>query len=151
LMAFAALGAAASYVQKYLSTAVGQHVMHDLRHALYHHVHRMSLPFFEKRRTGDLVVRLTSDVDAAQDFFSTALLSATMDVLTLVGMLAIMLYLDWRFTLLSVTVAPLLFILVSRRTHRIRQAAREVKYRESMLASVIQETVSAIRTVRAFR
>jgi len=150
LLAFAALGAAASYAQKYLSTAVGQHVMHDLRHTLYHHVHRMSLPFFEKRRTGDLVVRLTSDVDAAQDFFSTALLSATMDVLTLVGMLAIMLYLDWRFTLLSVAVAPLLFVLVSRRTHRIRQAAREVKHRESMLASVIQETVSAIRTVRAF-
>ena len=150
VLAIAALGAGASYVQKYLTTAVGQHVMHDLRQALYHHVHRLSLPFLETRRTGDMVVRLTSDVDAAQDFLSTGLLSATMDVLTLGGMLAIMLYLDWRFTLLSLAVAPLLFAVVYGRTHRIRQAAREVKQRESAVASIVQEAVSAIRTVRAF-
>ena len=150
VLAIAALGAAASYVQKYLTTAVGQHVMHDLRQALYHHVHRLSLPFLETRRTGDMVVRLTSDVDAAQEFLSTGLLSATIDVLTLGGMLAIMLYLDWRFTLLSLAVAPLLFAVVYGRTHRIRQAAREVKQRESAVASIVQEAVSAIRTVRAF-
>ena len=150
VLAIAALGAAASYVQKYLSTAVGQHVMHDLRQALYHHVHRLSLPFLETRRTGDMVVRLTSDVDAAQEFLSTGLLSATIDVLTLGGMLAIMLYLDWRFALLSLAVAPLLFAVVYGRTHRIRQAAREVKQRESAVASIVQEAVSAIRTVRVF-
>ena len=71
-----------------------------------------------------MVVRLTSDVDAAQDFFSTGLLSAAMDVLTLGGMLAIMLYLDWRFTLLSLAMAPLLFAVVYRRTHRIRDRRR---------------------------
>jgi subfamily B ATP-binding cassette protein MsbA len=65
-------------------------------------------------------------------------------------MLAVMLYLDWRFALLSLAIAPLLFAVVYRRTHRIREAAREVKRRESALASLVEETVAAIRTVRAF-
>jgi ATP-binding cassette subfamily B protein len=150
LLAITAIGAAGSFVQKYLSTAVGQHITQDLRQALYHHVQRLSLPFFETRRTGDLIVRLTSDVDAAQDFFSTALLSMAMDLLTLGGMLAVMLYLDWRFTLLGLGIAPLLFAVVYRRTHRIKQAAREVKERESGVASIVQESIAAIRTVRAF-
>jgi ATP-binding cassette subfamily B protein len=150
LLAITALGAAGSYVQKYLSTAVGQHITQDLRQTLYHHIHSLSLPFFETRRTGDLIVRVTSDVDAAQDFFSTALLSIAMDLLTLGGMLAVMLYLDWRFTLLGLAVAPLLFVVVYRRTHRIKQAARDVKEHEGAIASLVQESVAAVRTVRAF-
>jgi subfamily B ATP-binding cassette protein MsbA len=150
VIGIAAIGAVASYVQKSFSTSVGQHVMHDLRLTLYHHAHRLALPYFDNGRTGDMVVRLTSDVDAAQDFFSNGLLGAAMDVLTLGGMLAVMLYLDWRFALLSLAIAPLLFAVVYRRTHRIREAAREVKRRESALASLVEETVAAIRTVRAF-
>jgi subfamily B ATP-binding cassette protein MsbA len=150
VIGIAAIGAVASYVQKSSSTSVGQHVMHDLRLTLYHHAHRLALPYFDNGRTGDMVVRLTSDVDAAQDFFSNGLLGAAMDVLTLGGMLAVMLYLDWRFALLSLAIAPLLFAVVYRRTHRIREAAREVKRRESALASLVEETVAAIRTVRAF-
>jgi subfamily B ATP-binding cassette protein MsbA len=126
VIGIAAIGAVASYVQKSSSTSVGQHVMHDLRLTLYHHAHRLALPYFDNGRTGDMVVRLTSDVDAAQDFFSNGLLGAAMDVLTLGGMLAVMLYLDWRFALLSLAIAPLLFAVVYRRTHRIREAAREV-------------------------
>ena len=71
--------------------------MHDLRHILYHHVQRLSLSFFERRQTGDLVVRLTSDIDAVQDFISSVFLGMVMDVLTLVGMLGVMVYLDWQF------------------------------------------------------
>ena len=148
VMAIAAIGAAGAYTQKYLATAVGQRVMHDLRGTLYHHLHQQPLSFFERRRTGDLMVRLTNDVDATQEFFSSAMLSATMDVLTLAGMVAIMLYLDWRFALLALAVAPLLFVVVSRRTRRIKQAAREVKQHESAIASLVQESLSTIRTVR---
>ena len=150
LLVITAVGALASFVQKYLCTAVGQHITQDLRQTLYRHVQRLSLPFFETRRTGDMIVRLTSDVDAAQDFLSSGLLSIAMDLFTLGGMLAVMLYLDWRFTLLALAVAPLLFLVVHRRTHRIKEAAREVKARESGLASIIQESLASIRIVRAF-
>jgi subfamily B ATP-binding cassette protein MsbA len=144
------LGAIGTYYQKYLSTAVGQHVMYDLRHTLYHHVQRLSMSFFDRRRTGDMMVRLTSDIDAAQDFISSALLGMSMDVITLVGMLAIMAYLDWRFTLIGLSIAPLLFVVVYRRVRRIKKAAREVKKKESELASIVQESMASMRVIKAF-
>jgi ATP-binding cassette, subfamily B, bacterial len=150
VMAITALGAVGAYTQKYLATAVGQRVTHDLRRSVYHHLHRLPLPFFETRRTGDLLLRLTNDVDTVGDFFSSTLLSLTMDVLMLAGMVGIMLYLDWRFTLLALAIAPLLFLVVSRRTHRIKVAAREVKQKESALASLVTEVLTAMRTVRVF-
>ena len=150
VIVIAALAAVGSYTHKYLSTAVGQRVMYDLRQVLYHHVQRLSLAFFDRHRTGDMVIRLTSDIDAAQDFISSALLGIAVDVVTLGGMFAIMLYLDWRFAILSLLVAPVLFTVVYRRTSLIKKAAREVKQRESALASIVQESISAARTVKAF-
>lgn len=150
VIAIATVGAIGSYVQKYLATTVGQHVMHDLRHLLYHHVHRLSLSFFERRQTGDMIVRLTSDIDAAQDFISSALLGMLMDLLMLGGMLAVMVYLDWRFTLIGLSIAPVLFVVIYRLTGRIKKVAREVKKKESELASVVQESISAVRVVKAF-
>jgi len=95
-------------------------------------------------------VRLTSDIEAAQDFISSALLGASMDVLTLLGMLAIMLYLDWRFALIGLSIAPLLFVVVYRRVRRIKKAAREVKQTESALVSIVQESISSMRVIKAF-
>jgi subfamily B ATP-binding cassette protein MsbA len=150
VIVIALLGAVSTFAQKYLATTVGQRVMHDLRHMLYHHVQCLSLSFFERRQTGDMVVRLTSDIDAAQDFISSILLGMVFDMLTLVGMLVAMVYLDWRFTLIALSVAPVLFVMVYRMTRRIKQATREVKRKESELASAVQESISSIRVVKAF-
>jgi subfamily B ATP-binding cassette protein MsbA len=150
VIAIAAVGAVSTFTEKYLSTTVGQRVMHDLRHVLYHHVQRLSLSFFERRQTGDMVVRLTSDIDAAQAFISSVLLGMMFDALTLLGMLGIMVYLDWQFTLVALSVAPVLFAVVYRLTRRIKTATREVKRKESELASVVQESISSMRVVKAF-
>jgi len=150
VVVIAAVGAVSSYTEKYLSTAVAKHVGYDLRHMLYHHVQRLSLSFYEQRRTGDMVVRLTSDIDAAEDFISSAVLGIAMDVLTLLGMMAVMFYLDWRFSLIGLSVAPLLFVIVYRVTRRIKTASRAVKKKESELASVVQESISSVRVVKAF-
>jgi ATP-binding cassette, subfamily B, bacterial len=150
VLVIALVGAASSYAEKFLSTSVGQRVTRDLRHALYHHLQRLSLSFYEKQRTGDMVVRLTSDIDAVQDLVSTVLLGMVLNVLTLAGMVGVMLYLDWRFTFVALSVAPVLFVLVYRLTRRIKAAARAVKEKESDLASVVQEAVSSARIVKAF-
>ena len=150
VVAIALFGAVSSFIEKYLSTSVGQRVTRDLRHVLYHHVQRLSLSFYEHQRTGDMVVRLTSDIDAVQDFVSTVFLGMAFNVLTLAGMLGVMLYLDWRFTFLALSVSPVLFIVVYRLTRRIKAAARAVKKKESDLASVVQESISAVRIVKAF-
>jgi subfamily B ATP-binding cassette protein MsbA len=150
VVAIAIAGAVSSYAEKYLATTVGQRVLHDLRGVLYHHVQRLSLAFHEQRTTGDMVVRLTTDLDAVQDFISSALLGVTFDVLSLAAMLGMMLYLDWRFTLVSLSVTPVLFVVVYRLTRRIKAAARDVKRKEADVASVVQETISSARVVKAF-
>ena len=150
IIAIALLGAVCAYTQKYLTTTVGQWVMHDLRGTLYHHIQRLSLAYHDRQRTGDLISRITSDIDSVQDFISTALLGFVVNILTLVGMLAVMFYLDWRFTLIALAVAPLLFGLVYTFTRRIKQATREVRKKQGEVASVVQEVFSSIRVVKAF-
>src|SRR5919202_4589847 len=146
----AAVSAVSTYAEKYLTTSVGQRVMHDLRHTLYNHIQRLSLAFFERQKTGDLIVRMTSDIDAVQDFVSSALLGILVNVLALLGMLGVMFYLDWRFTLISLAIAPALFILVYSYTRRIKHNARLVKKKEGEIASVVQESLSAVRLIKAF-
>ncbi len=150
VVAIALIGAISSYLEKYLTTSVGQWVMHDLRRSVYHHVQRLSLSFHDKGRTGDLISRITSDIDAIQDFISQALLGILVNVLTLVGMLAVMFYLDWRFTLIALSVAPPLFFVVYFYTRRIKQASRAVRKKESEIVSIAQEVLSSIRVVKAF-
>jgi ATP-binding cassette, subfamily B, bacterial len=146
----AALGAVASYTENYLTTRVGQMVMLDLRQTLYHHIQRLSLSFYDRTKIGDLISRVTTDVDAIQNFVSTALLGIVAPSLTLVGMLAVMFYFNWRFTLIALSVAPILFLQVYTLTRRIKQATRAVRKKESEIVSVVAESLSSIRVVKAF-
>ena len=150
VIAIAAIGALSSYTEKYLSTTVAKHVGYELRHMLYHHVQRLSLSFYEQRKTGDMVVRLTSDIDATEDLISSAALGIALNLLTLAGMMAVMFYLDWRFSLIGLSVAPPLFVIVYRLTRGIKNATRAVKRKESELASVVQESIASVRVVKAF-
>ncbi|HXD33180.1 MAG TPA: ABC transporter ATP-binding protein [Pyrinomonadaceae bacterium] len=150
VLGIAIIGAISSFTQKYLTTSVAQWVGHDLRRALYHHIQRLSLSYHDNKRTGDLISRITSDIDSVQDFVSQALLGLVVNVLTLVGMLCVMFYLDWRFTLIALSVAPALFIVVYSFTRRIKQASRAVRKKEGEIASVAQEVLSSIRVVKAF-
>jgi ATP-binding cassette subfamily B protein len=146
----AVVSAVSTYAEKYLTTSVGQRVMHDLRLTLYNHIQRLSLAYFAQQKTGDLIVRMTSDIDAVQDFVSSALLGIIVNCLTLLGMLGVMFYLDWRFTLISLSVAPALFFVVYTFTRRIKTNTRAVKKKEGEIASVVQESLTAVRLIKAF-
>jgi ATP-binding cassette, subfamily B, bacterial len=146
----AIVGAISTYSEKYLTTSVGQWVTHDLRRTLYHHIHRLSLSQHDAARVGDLIGRVTSDIEAIQSFIVTALLGAVVSVLTLLGMIGVMFYLNWKFTLIALSVAPPLFGVVFYYTRRIKKASREVRKKESELVSVVQEVLSSIRVVKAF-
>jgi subfamily B ATP-binding cassette protein MsbA len=148
--AIAVVGAASSYLENYLTTNAGQHVMHDLRRTLYRHIHRLSLAEHDKKRTGDLIGRVTSDIDRIQDFVTSALLGIVTSVLTLLGIIGVMLYMSWRFTLISLSVAPILFLVVYAFTRRIKKASRDVRKKESELISTVEEVLSSIRLVKAF-
>jgi len=149
-LAIAIVGALCSYSEKYLTTSVGQWVMHDLRMRLYSHIQRLSLAYHDRKQTGDLVSRVTSDIGAIQSFIASGLLGVLINSLTLVGMVVVMFCLNWRFTLIALSVAPPLFMLVYTSTRRIKKAAREVRKKEGEIVSVIQEVLSSIRVVKAY-
>jgi ATP-binding cassette, subfamily B, bacterial len=146
----AIFGAVSSYFEKYLTTSVGQWVMHDLRRVLYSHIQRLSLSFHDQKRTGDLISRVTSDIDAVQSLISSVLLGVLVNVLTLLGMILVMFYLNVEFTLIALVVAPGLFLVVYYYTHRIKKASRAVRRKEGEVVNVLEEVLSSIRVVKAF-
>ena len=150
VLAIAIVGAGCSYVEKYVTTSVGQWVTHDLRRTLYSHIQRLSLAYHDHKQTGDLISRVTGDIDAIQSFIVSGLLDAMINSLTLVGMLGVMLYLNWQFTLIALSVAPFLFLVVFSYTRRIKKASREVRKKEGEIVSVMQEVLSSIHVVKAF-
>ncbi len=117
---------------------------------LYAHVQRLSLAYHDQKQTGDLISRVTTDIDAVQTFIVSGLLSVLVDILTLVGMIAVMFYVNWRFTLVALAVIPILFAIVYTYTKRVKKASREVRKHEGRLLSVVQEVLGSIRVVKAF-
>ena len=150
VLVIAIAGAGCSYVEKYVTTTVGQWVTHDLRRTLYSHIQRLSLAYHDHKQTGDLISRVTGDIDAIQSFIVSGLLDSMINSLTLVGMLGVMLYLNWKFTLIALSVAPFLFLVVFSYTRRIKKASREVRKKEGEIVSVMQEVLSSIHVVKAF-
>src|SRR6202165_1543850 len=147
VLVVAVIDAVCTYTDKYVTTSVGQWVVHDLRRTLYHHIQRLSLAYHDRKQTGDLISRVTNDIDAIQSFITSGLLGAFVNGLTLFGMIGVMLYLNWRFTLIALSIAPVLFVVVYSYTRRIKKASREVRKKEGEMVSVMQEVLSSIRVV----
>ena len=146
----AILGALSGYVEKYFTTRVGQWIVHDLRQAVYQHLQRLSIAEHSSSRKGELLSRMTSDISSIQDFVSNALLGIFVDVLTLVAMIGIMSYLNWRLTLLSLVTMPALLLVANFFTPRIKRATRAVRKKEGELLSSVTEVLSAIQVVQAY-
>ncbi len=149
-LAIAMLGALCSYYEKYFTTSVGQWVMHDLRGRLYSRMQRLSLAFHDQAKTGDLTSRITGDIDSVQSFITTGLLSALINSLTLVGMIGVMFYINWKFTLIALSVVPVLFLVVYHYTRLIKKSSKQVREQEGKIASVIQEVLTSMHVVKAF-
>ena len=139
---------ALTYCYTRLLGDVGQRFVFALRRDLFAHMQRLSLRFHDRQRTGDLITRLTSDVQAIRDVVSGGSILFFTNASLLAGMLAMMFWLNWQFALAALSVAPLLFWSVFRYTSRVKAAARTARTSEGLLASVAQETLSSIRIVQ---
>lgn len=144
------IGALGTYVEKQTITAVGQRVMHELRRIFYWHVQRLSMSYHDNKRTGEVISTVTTDIDAIQSAVTSGVLDGLYYALTLVGMMCIMFYLDWRFTVIALSVLPALFVVVYTFTRRIKKASRAVRKKEAEMVSTVQEVLSSIRVVKAF-
>jgi ABC-type multidrug transport system fused ATPase/permease subunit len=146
----AALGALASYVANYYTTSVGQWVANDLRMRTYHHLQQLSLTYYDKHQTGALLSTITADVQTIQAFASGSTLDIAVDLLTIVGMLFIMFWLNWDFTLIAVAVTPFLLLFVSRFKKAVKKATHEVRRQQSNIVSVVEQGLESMRVVKAF-
>jgi len=150
VLAIAVLDAICTYGDKYITTSVGQWVTHDLRSRLYAQVQRLSLTYHDQNQTGDLISRVTTDIDAVQTFIVSGMLTMLVDIVTVLGMIGIMFYLNWQLTLIALIVVPPLFAIVYTYTRKVKKASRDVRKHESKLLSVVQEVLGSIRVVKAF-
>jgi ATP-binding cassette subfamily B protein len=142
MVAFVAAGALASVAQGYLSNAIGQGVMFDLRSRLYGHLSGMSLKWFTSNRTGEVLSRVTNDVGAVQGVVSDTLAGMVGNIITVATTFALMLALDWRLALFSVAFMPV-FIFPARRVGNIQRGLLGESQEElAKLNGQMQETLS---------
>ncbi|MDJ0719105.1 MAG: ABC transporter ATP-binding protein [Prochloraceae cyanobacterium] len=149
LVAIAGLRALAAYYYVVGFALVGNRVLTQVRQDLYHHLQHLSLSFHNKARKGDLVVRVISDVGMVQDITITALLPLLGNSLILMGMLAVMLWINWELTLLALLTVPLFYISTMRLSRRIQEVSRQQRRREGKMASTAAESLGAIEIVQA--
>jgi ABC-type multidrug transport system fused ATPase/permease subunit len=146
----AIVAAIATYIDNYYTTSVGQWVANDLRIRIYGHLHRLSLRFHDRAKTGALMSTITSDVSTVQSFASSSTLGIVVDLLTIVFMLGLMFSLDWDFTLIAVGVTPFLLLFVMRFKKAVKEVTRTVRRRQSEVVAIVQEGLGSVRVVKAF-
>jgi ATP-binding cassette, subfamily B, bacterial len=149
VVAFAGLRAAAAYVSTVGMAIVGSRVLTEVRGELFRHLQRLSLGFHARARAGDLITRVTGDVGRLQEVAVTAALPLVANTLTLVGMVGVMLWLDWQLTLVALVAFPLFSGLLVRSGGKIRTVSRLQRKREGALATDVTEALGAIRVVQA--
>jgi subfamily B ATP-binding cassette protein MsbA len=150
MVLIAIVGGLASYVDNYYTESVGQWVANDLRMRVYDHLERLSFNYYDTHQTGLLLSTMTEDVSTVQDFVSSDTLSILVDLMIIVGMLGLMFWLNWDFTLLVVAITPFLLLFVARFRRAVKKATREVRRRESDIVAVLQTGLESMRTVQAF-
>jgi subfamily B ATP-binding cassette protein MsbA len=146
----ALFNALASYLANYFTESVGQWVANDLRMRTYHHLQYLSLRYYDTHQAGVLLSTITADVLTIQNFASSATLGIVIDMITILGMLVIMFFMNWDFTLIAVAVTPLMLLLASRFKKAVKKSTHEVRKQQSNIVAVVQQDLESIRVVKAF-
>ena len=142
---------AADYVQTWTMQMTGQRIMFDLRMAIYGHLQRLDLKYFDRNPVGRLMTRITSDVDALNDMFTSGVVTALGDILTLVGIMGVMMWMNWRLALVSFAVLPLIIIITQWFRWNVRELYRTVRGWVARINAFLQENITGMATVQLFR
>jgi len=141
---------AATYAETYLIQWVGQRVLFDLRSALFAKFMRLHPGFYDRNPVGRLMTRITSDVDAINQFITGGLVGVVADLFTLAGLLAFMLFLSPKLTLVVLLVVPVLLWVTAWVRNGMRAAYREMRLRLARLNAALQENLSGVETIQLF-
>ncbi|MGE5528793.1 MAG: ABC transporter ATP-binding protein [Patescibacteria group bacterium] len=140
----------AGYAQSYLMIRTGQDAVFDLRQELFDHLQRLSLRFYDRRKVGRILTRVTNDVNSLQELLGSGLVTVVADIFTLIGILAVMIYLDRRLTLILFLTLPLTAWLAVFVRQKMIRGYREIRRRISNVNANLNETISGIRVTQAF-
>ncbi len=146
-----ALGFGLQAGQTYWVGWAGERVLTDLRGDLYAHLQRLEIGFYERTRAGVLISRLTNDVEALQQLVTDGVTSTVSNTLSLLGATVILLLLDWRLALATMIVFPLMAIATAVFRHYSARAYRRMRERLARVTATLQEDLSGVRVVQAFR
>jgi ATP-binding cassette subfamily B multidrug efflux pump len=145
------VSAACTFGLSLVMVKAGQHMMHDLRMKLFTHLQGMSLSFFNRQPVGRLVTRLTNDIQNLDEMFSTVVMTLFKDVVIVAGILMVLFYLDWRLTLVTLAVMPLVFLLFRLFGVQVRGAFREIRAKIARINATLNEYLSGIRVIQLFQ
>ncbi len=138
------------FSQTYLMQYIGQKVMFDLRSQVFSHLHKMSFSYYDKNPIGKMITRVVNDVEVLNEMLTSGLILIFSDLFTLFGIFFVMLYLDWKITLVVCIVFPLLAIATRIYRIRARDALRKNRAHVSELNSYTEENLSGMDTVQCF-
>ncbi len=153
LAVFLALALAQSVLamgQSYLTTRLSQRVIADFRTHLFRHLQTLSLRFFAKRRTGDILSRLMNDVGIIQKLATDTPIDSVKQIVTLIGGIAFLLFMNWKLCLLIVLLIPLLILVARLFGKRLQALSVQIQDHTASLSTLIEEVVSGIRVVKSF-
>ena len=138
------------YLQTYFMQWAGQMVMFDLRSQIFRHLQKMHIGFYDKNPVGRLVTRVTTDVDALNEMFTSGVVSIFEDVFVLVGIMAIMLNMTWRVSLITLAVLPLIAYATKLFRNRVRDSYRRIRVAIARINAYLQEHVSGMMVLQLF-
>lgn len=139
-----------SYGQVYLTARTGQALVYRLRTRAYAHLQRLSLHFHQGNPRGDLLMRLTGDINLLRDLLVDSVILATSSGMLLITMLGVLMFMDWRLTLTMCALLPLLALTMFRFSFEIRNAARKQRRREGRVAAMVGEMLRSVAVIQAF-
>lgn len=141
--------AANAYRIKY-TNIIGQRVIYDLRSDLFSHIQRLSFSFFDKRPAGSVLVRVTNDVNSLQDLFTNGAVNVMIDCVQLLGIVVILLLINWKLGLAVMLTVPLMFFVSTKLRKIIRLSWQEVRMKNSRINSHLNESIQGIRVTQAY-
>jgi ATP-binding cassette subfamily B protein len=139
------------YAQTWLLQWTGQRIMFDLRMQIYRHLQRLDLRFYDRNPVGRLMTRVTTDVDVLNDLFTAGVVSVFGDLFTLIGIMAMMLWLDWRLAIVAFSVLPLIWLVTRWFRTNVRESYRTVRTWIARINAYLQERITGMATVQLFR
>ena len=139
------------YTQTWLLQLTGQRIMFDLRMQIYEHLQRLDLRFYDRNPVGRLMTRVTTDVDVLNDLFTSGVVSVFGDLFTLLGIMAVMIWMDWRLAIVAFSVLPLIWFLTNWFRTNVRESYREVRVWIARINAYLQERITGMATVQLFR